>query len=213
MPKYRAGNSGHKIEIKESWHVLDVGSGHNPHPRADVLLDKNIKDNTDRSGKAFKVKANKVAIQGDAEAMPFCDKKFNYILASHIAEHVTDPEKFCKELVRVGERGYIETPSKFAEILFDEPFHRWYVYTENGKLIFKKIASRERLGLLGKFFYAVFYINIERERKNTIILSNKYLRYISNCIVSWLIRKPLVRFGRLYTSFEWDESFEIEVKK
>lgn len=39
-----------------------------------------------------------------------------------------NPDKFCKELIRVGNRGYIETPSKFGGILLSEPFHKYYVY-------------------------------------------------------------------------------------
>ena len=55
MTKYRVGNSGTKIEIKDDWMVLDIGSGHNPHPRANVLTDRYLEGNIDRSGKSIKL--------------------------------------------------------------------------------------------------------------------------------------------------------------
>ena len=109
MPKYKAGNSGYEIDIQDGWRVLDVGSGHNPHPRADVLLDKHLQDDTERSGKPLKVDKERNFVEGDAESMPFKDKEFDYLIASHIAEHVGNPEKFCKELMRVGKGVYRNT--------------------------------------------------------------------------------------------------------
>lgn len=211
VPKYKVGNSGYEIEIQDGWRVLDVGSGHNPHPKANVLLDKHLKDDTERSGKPLKADKERVFVEGDAESMPFGNKEFDYIIASHIAEHVDNPEKFCKELIRVGKRGYIETPSKFAEILFDEPYHRWYVYIYNGVLVFEKITKRSRLRLFGKIFYAVFYINIERVGKKTISFPNRYLRYISSKIVTYILRIPLVKTGKINNYFEWENSFEFKI--
>lgn len=209
--KYSVGLSGYKVKIRGDWKVLDVGSGHNPHPRANVLLDKNIYDNTDRSGKSIKIDNERLFFEGNAESMPFKDKEFDYLIASHVAEHCDNPEKFCRELVRVSKGGYIETPSKFAELLFDEPYHKWYVYVKNGILIFEKINIRVRLGLIGKLFYAVYYINIEREGKRTIILTNKCLRYVTSNVVHYLLKKPLLLSGILYTRFEWKESFRFKI--
>lgn len=211
MPKYKVGNSHYQIEIQDGWRVLDVGSGHNPHPRANVLLDKHLQDNTERSGKPLKVDKEREFVEGDAESMPFKDKEFDYIIASHIAEHVDNPEKFCKELMRVGKIGYIETPSKFAEILFDEPYHKWYAYTNKGVLLFEQITKRSRLGLLGKIFYAAFYINIERVGKKTIFFPNRYLRYISSKIVDYLLRKPFIKTGKINNCFEWEDVIEFKI--
>ncbi|MBK9798506.1 MAG: hypothetical protein IPP56_01845 [Bacteroidetes bacterium] len=40
-------------------------------------------------------------------------------MASHIAEHIEEPEKFCSELQRVAKAGYIETPGAFSEFIFN----------------------------------------------------------------------------------------------
>ena len=37
------------------------------------------------------------------------------MIASHIAEHVDDPDAFCRELARASKAGYIETPSPRAD--------------------------------------------------------------------------------------------------
>ena len=68
------------MKIRDDWKVLDVGSGHNPHPRANVLLDKNICDNTDRSGKPIKIDNERLFFEGNAESMPFKDKEFDYLI-------------------------------------------------------------------------------------------------------------------------------------
>ena len=53
---------------------MDVGSGHNPHPRADVLVDRFLLDNTERSGQKVVLHPNKHFVIADACAMPFKDK-------------------------------------------------------------------------------------------------------------------------------------------
>ena len=153
MPKYKTINSGYVIEIRDNQLVLDIGSGHNPHPRANVLLDKYPEYSVHREDKPLKINKEMKFVKGDAESIPFGNKKFDYVIASHIAEHVDNPENFCKELMRVGNEGYIETPSKLKEILFNAPYHKWYVYTHNGVLIFEKKTKQSYIGLFKKLFF------------------------------------------------------------
>lgn len=212
--KYSVGNSGYKIKIKNEWRVLDVGSGHNPHPRADVILDKYIQNNRERSGKPIKVIGNQRFVQGDVCRLPFKDKSFDYIIASHIAEHVDDPKAFCQEIIRVGKAGYIETPSKFAEMMLGEIFHKWYVYVKNGILFFEKKSDPNPsfLRLLGNIFYAIYYVNVVREGKPTLRFRNQYLRSISNQLVYYFLRGPWVVLKRItYTCFEWRGEFKHKI--
>src|SRR3989338_7554755 len=113
--------------------VLDVGSGNDPHPRADVLVDKFVSDDTERQGRLV---ADRPLVGGDLEHLPFQDGAFDFVIASHVLEHVTDPLKATAELARVGKRGYVETPAEFGGKLMDLPGHRWYVREEAGVLIF-----------------------------------------------------------------------------
>jgi hypothetical protein len=59
-----------KLPIGKSDLVLDVGSGGNPHPRADVLLEKYL-DNTHRHSALV---ADRSTLWADACRMPFRDK-------------------------------------------------------------------------------------------------------------------------------------------
>ena len=55
--------------------------------------------------------------------LPFRDKSFDFIIASHVLEHSKDLT-FIKELMRVGKAGYIETPDAFFERINPWTFHR-----------------------------------------------------------------------------------------
>ena len=75
--------------------------------------------------------------------MPFKDKSFDFVIASHVLEHSSDPEAFLRELMRVGKAGYIETPDALFERINPFRFHRLEVTDINGKIvIFKKSSWR-----------------------------------------------------------------------
>lgn len=127
-----------KLPIKNSAIVLDVGSGNNPHPRADVLLDR-FAGAAHRGGTQMVI--DRLAVIGDATRLPFKDKSFDFIIASHILEHMSNPELFLAEIQRVGKAGYIETPNFIGESLVPCIAHCLEVAVINNTLhIKKKIA-------------------------------------------------------------------------
>jgi len=150
---YKVGLCGKKVKIEPSWKVLDVGSGHNPFKRANVLLDKEFGESIHRSGKKAKKYEHQLLVLGDATQMPFQNEEFDYSIASHIAEHIEDIDKFIEELQRVSKRGYIETPGPISEIMLNEPYHLWIVYKKGNTLIFKK---KRKFRPLSKFFMHCF---------------------------------------------------------
>ena len=87
-----------RLPIKPTDLVLDVGSGDNPHPAADVLLERYV-DGFHRFGGLV---ADRPIILADACKMPFPDKAFDFVIAFHVLEHINDPEAFLRELMRVG---------------------------------------------------------------------------------------------------------------
>lgn len=113
--------------------VLDVGSGNDPHPRADILCDKFVRDDFEREGRLV---IDRPLVGGDLEALPFRDKSIDFVIASHVLEHVIDPGRAIDELMRVAKAGYIETPSEFGGKLLDLPGHRWYVRLDGETLVF-----------------------------------------------------------------------------
>lgn len=153
------------MNIKPDDLVLEVGSGDKPYPRSDVLLDKLPDDSSEReAGRDLVV--DRPLVIGDVEALPFADKSFDYIIASHILEHAKNPKKFLDELSRVGKCGYIETPLPLRERVFDWPFHRWYVYQKDKKLVLIKKTQKSK-----KFFAGM----TQEKRKKLYYLEGKKL--------------------------------------
>lgn len=118
--------------------VLDIGSGNNPHPRSDVLIDR-LSGNEHRSGTPMLI--DRSAVIGDALKLPFKDKAFDFVIASHILEHISDPDTFFKEIQRVGKAGYIETPSFLYERLNPSVAHCLEVHTNGEELVINKKGS------------------------------------------------------------------------
>lgn len=116
--------------------TLEVGSGHNPDPRADVLCDRYLKDDTERGGDLKT--ANRPIVVGDAENLPFLDDSFEYSIANHVVEHLGNPDRCLDELQRISKAGHIETPSEIMERLHSKPYHQWYVARNGDTLIFQK---------------------------------------------------------------------------
>lgn len=128
-----------QLGIRRSDLVLEIGGGHNPHFRSDVLCDKFLETTLHRQGK---IAAPVPLVQGDIEHLPFHNKAFDFVIASHILEHVDRPDQACRELSRVARRGYIETPHEFQERLIGgNPAHKWFVSERDGRLIFRQKPS------------------------------------------------------------------------
>jgi len=125
------------IPINKNGLVLDVGSGDKPHWRSDVLLDKYIDDEygSQRSG-SKKTIITRPIFNADAGNMPFGDKVFDFVICSHLLEHVVGPSKVIEEIMRVGKAGYIELPYEGSQKISDFPTHLWYCRKDGEKLIF-----------------------------------------------------------------------------
>ena len=126
--------------------VLEIGSGDNPNPRADILVDKFLFDNTERGGN---IVIDRPIVVADAHHLPFKDGVFAYTICSHILEHMDDPLQFVSELTRVSQAGYIQSPSEIAERTFHWAFHRWYVNLIGDTII---LHPREPEEPFGEFF-------------------------------------------------------------
>ncbi len=213
MTRYKVGDGGNHIEIANTWRVLDVGSGQAPHPRADVLLEKYLEDDRHRSGDGVDRSDPRLVI-GDAQAMPFADASFDYIIASHIAEHVDDPVALARELSRVGRAGYLETPGWLADILLREEFHIWRVHRRGDRLEFECVKNKRPVPVISDVFYAALYACVPREGHWTPNPSNRVLRLGLRAIQRALglaIRLPLIR-PRFYMALEWKGRIEVSVR-
>ena len=127
-----------RLPVSNSALVLDVGSGGNPHPRSDVLLDR-LTGSEHRSGIPMLI--DRFAIIADATKLPLKDKSFDFIIASHILEHMPNPAVFLQELQRVGKAGYIETPNFMCERFIPCKAHCLEIGLTQGTLQIHKKSS------------------------------------------------------------------------
>ena len=116
-----------------NWKILDIGCGYRAHKSASVIAD--IQDLSN-------FYENKNFIQITEKKLPFKDKEFDFVIASHVIEHVDDFEFFIKELERISSKGYIELPSRLGDNLVFENKndHIWWFYFDDtaNKLIVSK---------------------------------------------------------------------------
>lgn len=122
------------LHISKNARVLEVGSGHNPTYRSNVIVEKYIDSNYHRCDDV-KVYPHQQFIHASGEKLPFKDKEFDYVICNQVLEHVEDPFAFVEELARVAKAGYIETPSLIGEFLFPKKSHKWAILDIDGKLV------------------------------------------------------------------------------
>lgn len=121
------------MTAKEGLYVLDIGSGHNPHPNADVLADAYL-DNRERADDAV---MDRPFVQADIENLPFEDNTFDFVNASQVVEHTENPYSAISELQRVGQSGQVDTPSYINEnIIFGQSFHNYVMLSYGGSAYF-----------------------------------------------------------------------------
>ena len=127
------------LQDNTSWNVLDIGCGYNAIKFAKVICD--VQD-------LSKYYQEKKFIELTEKKLPFEDKEFDFVIASHVMEHVEDVEFFIKELQRVSKQGYIELPTKLEDNLVFEnkKDHLWHMDfddVENKILMSKKVQYFE----------------------------------------------------------------------
>ena len=107
------------LKKNKDWKILDIGCGFRPNENANVIGD--IKDFSNY----YK---DKTFVQIKGKILPFKDKEFDFVIASHVIEHVEDFEFFVKELERISSKGYIELPSRLGDNLVfeNENDHIWW---------------------------------------------------------------------------------------
>ena len=127
------------LQNNTSWNVLDIGCGYNAIKFAKVICDVQDLSNHYQDKKFIRLTEKK---------LPFKDNEFDFVVASHVMEHVEDINFFIKELERVSKKGYIELPTKLEDNLVFEnkKDHLWHMDfddVENKLLISKKVQYFE----------------------------------------------------------------------
>jgi ubiquinone/menaquinone biosynthesis C-methylase UbiE len=122
------------LRENSQWKILDIGCGYRAHPAASTIAD--VQD----FSKLYK---DKKFVKIEEKTLPFKDKEFDFVIASHVIEHVDDFEFFIKELERISSKGYIELPSRLGDNLVFENRNDhiwWFCYDDTTN---KLIASKK----------------------------------------------------------------------
>jgi predicted SAM-dependent methyltransferase len=138
-----AGNPrGTPIQVPDDWQCLEVGPGDDRRkwPRADIYVDK---CHDVLAGLNCSVLD---AIQADICQIPDAfpdivsghDSKFDFVLCSHVLEHLDDPVGAGSAMAAIADSGCIIVPGPGIEALFwnHEPDHKWTIVLNGDTLYF-----------------------------------------------------------------------------
>ena len=121
------------LSTKKDWKILDIGCGYSANNYATTICD--VQDISN-----FYKDRNFVILENND--LPFDDNHFDFVISSHVMEHVKDLEHFIKEIQRVSKKGYIELPTKLEDNLVFEnkKEHLWQMDFDdvNHKLLISK---------------------------------------------------------------------------
>jgi ubiquinone/menaquinone biosynthesis C-methylase UbiE len=162
------------LENNKSWKILDIGCGYSAHKNASVVCDVQDLSNIYKEKNFVKLTNN---------ILPFRDKEFDFVIASHVIEHVKDVELFIKELQRVSFKGYIELPTILEDNLVFEnkKNHLWHMEFDDDK---NQLIVSEKIQFLEPIL--------------TVSSSKKFLKYFRQSLVLELF---------------WENSIEFKIKK
>ncbi|MEK7246625.1 MAG: methyltransferase domain-containing protein [Pseudomonadota bacterium] len=114
------------MTIPDAWQVCEVGPGSRRYyPRANAVIDV-----VDRGAPDDRPAGSRMHVGDICERTPFADGEFDWLIACHVLEHVTDPLAAAAEISRIAKRGVLECPHPMKEFLFgfEETDHRWWVW-------------------------------------------------------------------------------------
>ena len=138
-----------------NWKILDVGCGYDANKYATTVSDILDLSNHYKDKSFVKITEKK---------LPFNDKEFDFVIASHVTEHVEDVSFFLGELARIGKKGYIEVPTRLEDNLVFEnkKAHIWH-------LVFDDIKNQINISKKQQYFEPVLTVG-------TIKKLNDYFR-------------------------------------
>jgi len=185
------------LSENKEWNVLDIGCGYSANKNADVICDvQDLKE----------VYPDKKFVKLNSHLLPFKDKEFDFVIASHVLEHVDDPKNFISELERISQKGYIEVPTTLEDNLVFEnkKDHIWHtnfddidqklilskkiqifepVLTVSSSQIFRKYFRNSLvIELLWENSVEYEFKNYENVKSNSISILNLFKKYLSKKI-------------------------------
>lgn len=160
--------------VESSDRVLEIGPGGTPHQRSDVFLELRYDDPAlfkRQRGNAPELSTDKPVVYYDGGEFPFVDKEFDYVICSHVLEHVPNVELFLSELVRIGRKGYVEYPTVYYDYVYNIPEHLNFLMYRNGVVRWMK-KNETHLSEFAELHF-LFFSMLESETCDSFVHMNK----------------------------------------
>jgi SAM-dependent methyltransferase len=135
--------------IRSADKVLEIGPGGSPHNRSNAFLELKYDSDLERMLQRGNVTqdpnfGNRPVYYYDGGKFPFKDGEFDYVICSHVIEHVPDPASFLGEVFRVGGgRGYLEYPLITFEYLYDFDVHLHFVKFDFEHQVLRYLSKKD----------------------------------------------------------------------
>jgi len=186
--------------LKPDWNILDIGCGYGANKYANTICD--VQD-------LSKYYPNKKFVKLIEKKLPFKDKEFDFVIASHVLEHVEDVVFFIKELERVSNKGYIELPTMLEDNLVFEnkKDHLWHMDFDDVELklliskknqYFEPILSVSSIKKLNEIFRKSFIIELFWENKIDYEVKKLSTENINKISITSLLKKYFSKRLRMF---------------
>ena len=188
------------LSLKSDWNILDIGCGNSPNNYATVFCDTQDLSEFYKGKKFIKLEDKK---------LPFENKEFDFVIASHVMEHVEDVDFFISELQRIASKGYIEVPTKLEDNLVFENKndHIWQIDFDDvkNKLIINKriqyiepILTVSSIKKLNEIFRKSLVLELQWENSIDYILEKVDINNIKKISIFTLFRKYISKKIRTF---------------
>ena len=148
------------LSKNSDWKILDIGCGYSANEFANTICD--VQD----LSKFYK---DKNFIKLENKQLPFKDNEFDFVIASHVLEHVKDFKFFINELERVSKKGYIELPTKLEDNLVFENKndHLWHMDFDD---VNSKLLISNKLQYIEPILTVSMIQNLRENFKSSLVL-------------------------------------------
>ena len=187
------------LSEKPEWKILDIGCGYGASKYATTICD--ILDLSDHyKDRSF--------IMLKEKKLPFKDKTFDFVICTHVVEHVDDVPYFLNELSRVSKKGYIEVPTRLEDNLVFENkkahlSHLVFDDVDNKIIVSKKIQYFEPILTVGtikklnKYFRESLVLELYWENSIEYISDQDNLQTLEKISILNLLKKYFSKKIRL----------------
>ena len=159
--------------IQKTDRVLEIGPGSTPFHRSDEFLELKYETELEEQkqfGHTGKFVTSKKIHYYNGEKFPFDDLEFDYIICSHVLEHVVDIPFFLSEIFRVSKKGYLEYPNINYDYLVDIKEHINFIKKEKDTIYW--IKKKESPLSVFEDIQEVFHEMLKKGHLRTLLKTN-----------------------------------------